>query len=218
MRRLWIVFMTVAMMLAIALPATAKKSNKPKPPSAVPIAVSINDGPMWVHEGDDLIIYTVTLENKTNIDYTDVTVKFTTTNFTKYDDAWVFPKDAVPGTVPANSSVWLNFYRYAHQFDEADGCEVGDECALLATAEVLIDGVPLTQTTTSTPLMPYPACDFTYDGDQSSDVTVSDLCIWTPPKTGVWKITLTPTAPDNPTGLSTQSWQSETACRGTGAP
>jgi hypothetical protein len=209
-RRLWIAFIAVAMVLVIALPATAKKPNKPKPPSAVPIAVSIDAGPMWVHEGDDLIIYTVTLENKTNIDYTDVAVKFTTTATGVYldpVDEWESPADAVDGVVPANSSVWLRFYLFVHQLAEADDCEVGDECSLLATATVLIDEVPLTQTTMTTPLIPYPACGFEYDGVvQENEVLVPvepydvDLCIWTPPQTGVWKITLAPTRPDKQKG------------------
>ena len=210
MKRLWIAFIAVAMVLVIALPATAKKPDRPKPPRAVPIAVHIDAGPMWVHEADDLISYTVTLENKTSTDITDVAVKLTTTATGVYQgpiDEWEFPADAVDGVVPANDSVSLKFYLSVGQFAEADDCEVGDECGLLATAAVLIDEVPLTQTTMTTPLMPYPACGFEYRGlVQANEVTVPveahdvDLCIWTPPQTGVWKITLAPTPPDKQKG------------------
>jgi len=203
--------MTVAMLLVIALPATAKKPDKPKPPRAVPIAVGIDAEPMWVHEDADLISYTVTLENKTSNDYEKVAVEFTTTATGEYEDPvdnWDFPTDVDDGVVPANSSVWLKFSLNVNQFAEAVGCAVGDECALLATAAVYINGNLLTQATMSTPLMPYPACGFEYDEDlvQTNEVLVPveaddpDLCIWTPLKTGVWKITLAPTPPDKQKG------------------
>ncbi len=232
MRRFWIMLLTISVVLVIALPAAAKpdRPKPPKPPKAVSIAVSLDAAPVWVHEGADLISYTVTLENKTSNNIEDVAVKLTTTDTGVYQgpvDVWEFPGDAVPGVVPANSSVWLRFYLYVHQFEEAKPCLAidpdswPDECALLASAEVLINDVLLTQTTMSTPLMPDPPCKFTYtfslepDKVVSDQVPVSDICIWTLPEwpdsatgsvTGVWEITLTPThdpdKPNRPIGAS----------------
>ena len=76
MKRFRIILLAVAMALVIALPAGAGKPGKPdKPPepsTSVPIAVFINAHPIWVHEGRDLIAYTVTLENETSNDISDV--------------------------------------------------------------------------------------------------------------------------------------------------
>ncbi len=123
--------------------------------------------------------------------------------------------------VPANSSVGLNFDLYVDQFAEAEPCldidpdnwpdEWPDECALLATAEVLIGDdvstqVVLTQVTMSTPLIPYPSCEFDYhlvDGNfVSNQVRVSDICICTLPTVGdgtvVWGLSLYPVRTEKP--------------------
>ena len=94
-------------------------------------------------------------------------------------------------------------------FPEADNCDFGDECPLVATATVKVNGVVATQAEVSTPLMPDPLCGFEFYYDAADDfvsdpVEVSDLCIWTLPeddgvlKTGVWEITLDPMPPRNP--------------------
>ncbi len=209
MKRFWMMLLTISVVLVIALPAGVAKPGKgPKPPKAVPIAVSLYVNPMWVHEGADLIKYTVMLQNKTSNDITGVAVKLTTDTGVHLGpvDEWEFPAGAEDGVVPANSSVGLNFDLNVHQFAEAEPCltESQDECALLATAEVLIDGELLTQVTMSTPLIPYPSCGFEYTNFVSDVVTVSDICIWTLPpngkltKTGVWEITLYPVIPEKP--------------------
>lgn len=227
MRRIWIILLAIAMALVIALPAGAGKPDKPpkppKPPTSVPIAVFINAEPLWTHEGDDFIHYKVTLQNKTSSDISDVAVQFTTTanEFPNPVSKWEFPDDAITGEVPANSSVWMKFDLYAHQFTEAVDClrddpEPAEDCALLATAEVLIydeenDAYEsVTQTEMSMPLYPEPPCDFKYDwvGEEPDRVVwtgtheepLSGVCIWTPgaDRTGIWKVTLDPTPPRNP--------------------
>ena len=146
--------LAIAMALVIALPAGAGKPVKPpkppKPPTSVPIAVSMDAQPVWAHEGSDLIRYTVTLENKTSEAISGVAVRFTTTDSTIHEESssyWDSTEEDDDGLVPANSSVWMGFDLYVHQFQEAAPCLNGDdpqawpdECALLATAEVLIDG------------------------------------------------------------------------------
>ena len=71
-------------------------------------------------------------------------------------------------------------------FPEADNCDFGDECPLVATATVKVNGVVATQAEVSTPLMPDPLCGFEFYYDAADDfvsdpVEVSDLCIWTLP-------------------------------------
>jgi hypothetical protein len=225
-RRIWIMLLAVALALVIALPAGAGKPDKPpkrpKPPTSVPIAVSMDAQPVWSHEGRDLIRYGVTLENKTSAAISDVAVMFITSDPDVYEEA-ISDWDSTEGVddkgvVPANSSVWMGFYLYVDQFLEAAPCLTEydpkepeawpDVCALLATAEVLIDGNVATQTQMSIPLMPEPPCDFTYEwvGDETSRVwtgtreePLSGVCIWTPGAdwTGIWKVTLAPTEPKN---------------------
>ena len=116
----------------------------------------------------------------------------------------------------ANGTVELEeFSRLVSAFPEANGCKVGDECPLRAIAEVFGNGVLKTQAEISTPLMPEPLCEFDYawsEDDEGNEVPtgtradpLGGVCIWTLPndtkgtsKTGVWKITLEPTTPDNP--------------------
>ena len=219
MRRSWIMLLAIAVALVITIPAGAVKPPKPpKPPTSVPIAVFMDAEPVWVHEAADLIHYKVTLENKTGNDISDVEVQFTTTA-AAYPDAvsnWEFPESAASGVVPANSSVWMKFYLHVDQFSEAAPCLTGDdpeawpdECPLLATAEVLIGGVLVTQTEISMSLLPDPKCGFTYEwvGEGSNRVwtgtraePLSGVCIWTPGVawTGIWRVTLDPTPPRNP--------------------
>jgi hypothetical protein len=170
--------LTISVVLVIALPAGAAKPGKgPKPA----IAVSLYANPMSVHEGADIISYTVTLENETRDKITDITVKLSAAG--SDDDTDEF-------SIEAKKDATVNFSRKVSSFP---GCQAGKECALLATAEVFRNGVLLTQVTESTPFVPYPACPFGYDGNfKSNTILVSDYCIWTPPKTGVWEITLTP--------------------------
>ena len=94
MKRFWIMLLAVSVAVVIALPAGAVKP--PKPPTSVPVAVSIEAQPVWVHEGDDLLRYTVTLENKTGTGITDVTVKVEAANMTNEFSEVVLPAN---GTV-----------------------------------------------------------------------------------------------------------------------
>jgi hypothetical protein len=216
--------LAVALALVIALPAGAGKPDKPpkppKPPTSVPIAVSINAHPMWVHEGDDLIVYAVTLENKTNTDIEDVGVMFITSdpNPLVYKDLiteWDAMTEVDEGVVPANSHVWMTFYMFADQFVEAAPCLAPIEpedwpkaCALLATAEVLIHNDVsnayelVTQTQMSTPLYPDPPCNFEEPitpGEVSGEVTGGEVCIWVPPETGEWTVSAVPRPNPTPT-------------------
>ena len=95
MKRFWIMLLAVSVAVVVALPAAAVKP--PKPPTSVPIAVSIEAQPVWVHEGDDLLRYTVTLENKTGTGITDVTVKFETNTDNEFSEV----------VLPANGTVEL---------------------------------------------------------------------------------------------------------------
>lgn len=184
MKRFWMMLLTISVVLVIALPAGVAKPGKgPKPPKAVPIAVSLDANPVWVHEGADLISYTVTLENKTSTDIDGIRVDLSAAKLTI--EIWT-------GSIGPNESVALDGgSRSVEDFAEFDDCFVGDECPLPASAEVFIGEDLLTQVTMSTPLMPYLPCNFIED-------PVDGVCIWTPPQTGVWKITLAPTPPDNP--------------------
>ncbi len=194
----------VALLAATVGTATAKKPNKPKPPSAVPIAVSMDAEPWWVHEDADRIRYTVTLENKTSAAIEDVYVEFTAAEVTD-------PLFDI-GTIDANDSTAIEFERYVSQFSEEEKCDIGAECALSAyvVVSVVVDGeeTVITQTEMSTPLMPDPPCNFVYERaeepggtwviDVAAPVEVDDLCIWTlpvwgdAPTAGVWEITLSP--------------------------
>jgi hypothetical protein len=64
-RRFLFLLLAVLMTLVIALPAIADKPDKPdKPTQSAPVAVSLGGSPMWVHEADDVIWYSVTVVNK----------------------------------------------------------------------------------------------------------------------------------------------------------
>ncbi len=201
MKRIGVVLLVMAMGLVIASPAGAAKPIKPDKPDKGPnpslVAVSLSAEPVWVHEGADVIRYTVTVENKTNDTMNVVTVEFTAANTT--DTATV--GDISPDQIKESA-----FTRTMSEFDESISCGYGDECPLPATATVFVNGSVLTQATMSTPLMPYPSCGFEYgfvnDDFVSNSVLVSDMCIWTLPidgdRTGVWEITLYPTLPDKP--------------------
>jgi hypothetical protein len=78
MKRFSIILLAIAVAFVMALPAGAKgKPDKPpKPPASAPIAVYLDAEPIWVHEGGDVLRYTVTLQNKTSADIVDITVRF----------------------------------------------------------------------------------------------------------------------------------------------
>jgi len=183
MKRFWMMLLTISVVLVIALPAGVAKPGKgPKPPKAEPIAVSLYVNPMWVHEDADVLRYTVTLENKTSDTIDGIRVNLSAA--TPTIEIWA-------GSIGPNESVAFDGgSRNVSEFPDSGDCLDGEECPLLATAEVLIGVNPLTQVTMSTPLIPYPSCNF-------NEVS-GGVCIWTPPQTGVWKITLAPTPPNNP--------------------
>ena len=192
MKRFWMMLLTISVVLVIALPAGVAKPGKgpkpPKPPTAVPIAVSLDAEPVWVHEEGDNLRYSVTVDNKTAADLTNVTAYFKADSVT---DSAVIP------IIPANGAVTIDsFSLLVSESAEAMTCIDNDEdCEVSASVEVHIGDVLITEQTMSTPLFPVPACEFV--GGQT---VVEDICIWTPTETGVWKITLTPTAPDNRKG------------------
>ena len=217
MKRFWTVLLVVTVAIVMALPAGAVKPPKPpKPPTSVPIGVSVDAQPVWTHEGGDVLRYTVTLQNKTGTEITDVTVTFSAATTASEDDGVVPHVDEFVGVVlPANDSI---------TFDESDGLtrdvssfaefelyrdRYGEEFELPATVTVSLGTEVLTQMAMSTPFMPDPPCGFVYDEgfdftNPTNSVTVDYLCIWTLPsdedgvtKTGVWEITLWPTLPDN---------------------
>lgn len=201
MKRFWIMLLAVSVALVIALPAGAKP-DKPKPPRSAPVAVYLDADPIWVHEGveegvsegwvhkgDDVIHYAVKVQNKTSTTIEGVTVQFTAAGVT---DIWL------PGAIaPYGNMTWDEESlpkRTVSQFSET-AATCGEQCELPATVTVLRDDEVLTREMMSTPLMPYPPCGF---GDEPSGLAlVSEVCIWTPPRTGGWRVSLYPTPPAN---------------------
>ena len=213
--------LALSLLLVMAVvPAAAKKGRPPKPPTAVPVAVSMDAQPMWVHEGADRLRYTVTLDNKTSAPINDVTVKFTAAGTTTTEPP--ISDDPANMTIPANDTVTLDgFSRYVSDFfpdyEDCDGdpecellvlCTGQPQCRLLASVAIYIGADLVTEQTMSTPLYPNPPCVFDESGkaDEFGKAWVDDVCVWTLPTTiggteygtGVWKITLSPTLPDNP--------------------
>ena len=180
MKRFWIMLLAVAMALVIALPAGAGKPVKP--PTSVPIAVFMDAEPVWVHEGADLIRYTVTLRNKTSTDIEDVDVEFIAAGETTQMGV---------GTVSADDTVKLEdvLSRPVSQFSEFYPCGFGDECPLPAIAKVFVEDAIVTETEISTPLMPNPPCGF--DNGEAT-LTGGQVCIWNPPSSGKWTVSVTP--------------------------
>jgi hypothetical protein len=95
-----------------------------------------------------------------------------------------------------------------------DECGYGEECPLVAIAEVMVgEGNVVTQAEMSTLLLPDLPCDFVYTKSWDelqgwviegiAPTAVDRLCIWTlpdwndAPTTGVWEITVMPLPPDN---------------------
>ena len=185
MKRFWVMLLAIAVALVIALPAGAKP-GKPKPPRSAPVAVYLDADPIWVHEGTDVIQYAVTVQNKTGTTIEDATVEFTAAG---EKEIWG------PGPIPSYGNVtWVPPERTVSEFGET-AATCGEECELPVTVTVLRGTDLLTQETMSTPLMPYPPCGF---GDEpSGHALVSEVCIWTPPRTGGWRVSLYPTPPAN---------------------
>ena len=91
----------------------------------------------------------------------------------------------------------MNFYLRVDQFLEADPCLTEydpeepeawpDECALLATAKVLVGNDVIAQTQMSMPLMPDPPCGFV---NGEATLTGGEVCIWKPPSSGEWTVSV----------------------------
>jgi hypothetical protein len=190
MRRTWILLIVVAVALVGALPATAKKPDKPEPPPRAPIEVSLNTEPLWVHEAADNLRYVVTLENKTATAINHLTVAFTAAGTTE---------EVTDIEVPANGAISLDgFSRLAGEFAETAECIAAEvTCDLVASTAVYDDQELLAETSLSTMLDPEPPCAFDEDGVAD----VAGVCIWTLGEgdaTGVWEISFLPTPPANP--------------------
>lgn len=190
MRRTWVLLMVVGLVLLGALPATAKKPDKPKPPPAAPIAVSLEAEPLWAHEAADNLRYVATLENKTATAISGVTVEFTAAGTTNV---------ATDIAVPADGIISLDgFSRLAGDFAETAGCIAGAlTCDLVASVAVYDDQELLAEASMSTMLDPEPPCTF----DANGVAQVAGVCIWTLAEgepTGVWEISYLPAPPTNP--------------------
>jgi hypothetical protein len=186
MRRFWIMLLAVSVALVIALPAGAVKPPKPTP--AAPIAVSLDGGPMWVHEADDVISYSVTVENKTPA---DVTVDI------------VYEGEPVSITVLAKSAMTeKNLFDRRVTEGDIDDCLDNEICDLVAEVTVQYpdsdDVIAVAET--STLVDPVDECVFEVNGKPV--VTKSGLCIWKPLSTGEWTLSAVPVpVPTRPTNL-----------------
>jgi hypothetical protein len=191
-RHIMVIALALGTALAMAAPAVAKKPPKdPKPPPGLSgVDASMAADPIWVHEPEDELQYTLTLENSTDAD-----VEFDMVFTAGYAD------DPEPVLVPGNGTVVLTRTRLAADFPESLSCGVYQSCMLTATAEVFQDGALVADAAAETTLEFYPECDF--------EQLVGDICIWKPvdelggPQPGFYKLTLDPTVPGNPNRTTT---------------
>jgi len=184
MKRLTIALIVIGAMF-FALPATAKKPPKPTP--AAPVAVSLDGSPMWVHEADDVIRYSVTVQNKAR---SVATVEVVYEG--KMESITIQPK--------STKTVENLFSRTLVQ-SEIDDCVDADECNVFAEVTVRYpDGGDLiTVAEASTLIDPVDECIF--EKDSVSVVTESGLCIWKP-SPGLWELSAVPyPVPTKPTNL-----------------
>ena len=170
MRRLSPLFLllAVAVAIAIALPAGAAKPDKPdkppKPSTSAPVAVYLDADPIWVHEDDDVIRYTVTIQNKTDAEVT-VTIDSYLSNPVKIDPRGVvtiedlFSYDVTPGDIAAAADI------------------VGTVTVSYVGGEITAE--------TSTVVDPVDLCNL-------NALTAGEVCIWKPTATGEWTVRVTP--------------------------
>jgi hypothetical protein len=185
MKRLTIALIVIGVML-FALPATAKKPPNPTP--AAPVAVSLDGSPMWVHEADDVIRYSVTVQNKARS-----VVAVEVFYGAEMESITIQPK--------STETVENLFSRTLVQSEIGDCVADADECNVFAevTVRYAAGRDLITVAEASTLIDPVDKCIFKKDGEPV--VTKSGLCIWKPPP-GVWELSAVPyPVPMKPTNL-----------------
>ena len=190
MRRFWITLLAVSVALVIALPAGAVKPPKPTP--AAPVAVTLDGGPMWLHEAGDVIWYSVTVQNKAR-----ATVEVEV--FFDGDDG----AGSILIEVEAKSAfVEEGLFSQTVTQDHIDGCLYDQMCDLFAEVRVEYpNGVLISVVETSTLIDPVDECVFE-DENGNPIVTESGLCIWKPSPPGTWEVSAVPDpVPTRPTNL-----------------
>jgi hypothetical protein len=178
MRRFWILFVVVAMALAIAGPATGKK-----PEGRPPIAVYVENGPWWVHEAGDVIVYAVHVENKTRTTPIEVTVS---TDFGAVPvvqeiegattEVVVFERTVLAAEVPpyGTSGEIVGTVTVSYQVNELVNI-------------VLEEGTVVER---------YNDCGIGNDGGTATvDTTDGTACIWHTDQRGAWTISVLPVDP-----------------------
>ena len=180
MRRFWILIVVLAMALAIAGPATGKKPEGKPNPNAAPIAVNVENGPWWVHEVDDVLVYTVYVENKTQSTTASVSVTVE------------FDPDVKTFTLKGGQTDFVEFSRTVGPLDLPSDGEEG-EIVEPVTVSYKIDGVsgPDIVAHVSTVAQAYDPCP--EDGEFTNVLVTRGACIWHPGSLGDnWKVTVRP--------------------------
>jgi hypothetical protein len=181
MRRFWILFVVVAMALAIATPATGKKPpNKPNP-SAAPIAAYVENGPWWVHEAGDVIVYSVNVQNKTSNTSIAVTVS---TDF--------IAKPARPVILDVNGGTTgvVVFERTVLE-DEVPPYGISGEIVGTITVAYDVDGPVTIVLEEGTAVDRYNDCDLEIDSGTAVEQEAG-ACIWNTDQRGAWTISVVP--------------------------
>jgi len=180
MRRFWILFVVVAMALAIAGPATGKKLEGEPNPQAAPIAVYVENGPWWVHEAGDVIVYTVHVENKTRSTPIEVTVSTD------------FGTGPVVSTVEGGTTEVVVFERTVLD-SEVPAYGTSGEIVGTITVAYDMDGPVSIVLEEGTVVECYNDCGIpSAGGTEIVDMTDGTACIWHTDERGAWTISVLP--------------------------
>jgi hypothetical protein len=188
MKRFWILIVVVAMALAMAGPATGKKPEGKPNPNAAPIAAYVENGPWWVHEAGDVIVYAVNVQNKTRA--TPITVTVSTD----------FGDEEVAKLVEGGTTEVVVVKRTVLE-EEVPAYGISEEIVSTVTVAYQLDGMdePVTiDLDEGTVVERYRSCGFDkreLGGTATVDMTDGTACIWHTDQRGAWTISVLPVDP-----------------------
>ncbi|MDH3539794.1 MAG: hypothetical protein OEP52_07360 [Acidimicrobiia bacterium] len=171
MKKVLAIFVAVATLMALAVPALAAPGGKKGPPG---VGLTMSSNLYWAHEGD-LIIYTIDVTNDTD---DELTVEFGGVE----DGELVWE---VVGVVPAGETATFDKDYFVDSVPEP-----GQEITLTNIVKAFAGDTEVASDTVETAIFAYEECDDNGDGVFTSPDGYS-VCIWQP-SAGDWALHVTP--------------------------